>query len=47
MLSQERGPKAALRYLRERKRLTKSETPSNEQQEVVVLRGGFGEWQAK
>jgi rhodanese-related sulfurtransferase len=66
-LSQQRGPSAALRYLRERERLDsggveskgevqeQSENVENEgkaeskgkKQKVVVLRGGFTEWQEK
>ncbi|CUS10828.1 unnamed protein product [Tuber aestivum] len=65
-LSQERGPSAALRYLRERERLfgrgsTKGgegegavdgredqrEEEKVKKQEVLVLEGGFVEWQAK
>jgi rhodanese-related sulfurtransferase len=66
-LSQQRGPSAALRYLREKERLDsggvesrgevqeQSENVENEgkaeskgkKQKVVVLRGGFTEWQEK
>lgn len=42
-LSQQRGPSAALRYLRERGRLLGDE----EGQEVCVLEGGFVRWQEK
>ncbi|KAF2662662.1 Cdc25 family phosphatase-like protein Ibp1 [Lophiostoma macrostomum CBS 122681] len=48
-LSQQRGPSAALRYLREKKRLDpQSRTESKDkgkEQKVVVLQGGFTEWQ--
>lgn len=43
-LSQQRGPSAALRYLRERGRLLGDE---EEGQEVCVLEGGFVRWQEK
>lgn len=57
-LSQQRGPSAALRYLREKGRLEGEggEGKSGEEgegekqggkQKVVVLRGGFTEWQEK
>ena len=62
-LSQQRGPSAALRYLREKRRLdpeSKTFTKEGEEikegdegnrerkeQKVVVLRGGFTEWQEK
>lgn len=63
-LSQQRGPSAALRYLREKKRLdpegktvTKEEEEVEEgeegvkeegkEQKVLVLKGGFTEWQEK
>ncbi|KAI9865139.1 MAG: hypothetical protein M1813_002459 [Trichoglossum hirsutum] len=42
-LSQQRGPGAALRYLRERSRVFGEDAA----QEVVVLDGGFVEWQQK
>jgi len=56
-LSQQRGPSAALRYLRERERLGdkgggeggeegKGEVKKREQK-VLVLKGGFTEWQEK
>ncbi|KAF1913254.1 hypothetical protein BDU57DRAFT_522044 [Ampelomyces quisqualis] len=57
-LSQQRGPSAALRYLREKERLgglggvgggdgdTEGEA-GGKKQKVVVLRGGFTEWQEK
>jgi Cdc25 family phosphatase len=41
-LSQQRGPGAALRYLRERRKMF-----GTEGQEVVVLDGGFVEWQER
>ena len=44
-LSQQRGPSAALRYLRERERLRGKE--GSRGQEVFVLEGGFTMWQAK
>jgi Cdc25 family phosphatase len=44
-LSQQRGPSAALRYVRERqRRLPEAE---RQPQEVYVLEGGFSMWQAK
>ncbi len=57
-LSQQRGPSAALRYLRERERLGggkkegedgKEEGKEGEEKEqrVYVLSGGFTEWQEK
>ena len=61
-LSQERGPSAALRYIRERERLVgqgsvrKAGEVADEErdsdgkvkkQEVLVLDGGFTEWQEK
>lgn len=47
-LSQQRGPSAALRYLRERGRLLGEEEPADgEGQEVCVLEGGFVRWQEK
>ncbi|KAF2125036.1 Rhodanese-like protein [Dothidotthia symphoricarpi CBS 119687] len=48
-LSQQRGPSAALRYLRERERLIGGggEGKEGKEQKVLVLRGGFGEWQEK
>lgn len=42
MLSQQRGPSSALRYLRERERMG-----AKGRQKVVVLDGGFGRWQEK
>lgn len=45
-LSQQRGPSAALRYLREKERLDTGKEEGKEQK-VVVLRGGFTEWQEK
>ena len=44
-LSQQRGPSAALRYLRERDATLGGEEGSK--QEVFVLDGGFVEWQQK
>lgn len=62
-LSQQRGPSAALRYLREKRRLdpeskteSKGEVKEGQEeskserkkgQKVVVLRGGFTQWQEK
>jgi rhodanese-related sulfurtransferase len=55
-LSQERGPKAALRYLRERERLFGAPKGQGEgeaggeekaEQKVLVLDGGFVKWQEK
>jgi len=56
-LSQQRGPGAALRYLREKERLDgkkvteekKEEEGEKEEgtQRVYVLKGGFTEWQEK
>ncbi|KAF2719492.1 Rhodanese-like protein [Polychaeton citri CBS 116435] len=43
-LSQQRGPGSALRYLRERERLS-SVGASEEKQKVYVLEGGFVKWQ--
>lgn len=42
-LSQQRGPSAALRYLRERERVFGPE--ESQKQEVYVLDGGFVLWQ--
>lgn len=44
-LSQQRGPSAALRYLREREAALGEEEGSK--QEVYVLEGGFVQWQEK
>ncbi|KAI2787498.1 Arsenate reductase [Penicillium oxalicum] len=44
-LSQQRGPSAALRYLRERERILGEE--ECKKQEVYVLEGGFVQWQDK
>ncbi|KAL5003300.1 Rhodanese-like domain-containing protein [Aspergillus recurvatus] len=44
-LSQQRGPSAALRYARERERMLGSE--ESHKQEVLVLEGGFVQWQEK
>lgn len=49
-LSQQRGPKSALLYLRERERLQGSDNSNNTQQskqKVYVLDGGFNKWQEK
>ncbi|KAK7610705.1 Rhodanese-like domain-containing protein [Phyllosticta paracitricarpa] len=46
-LSQQRGPGAALRYLRERERLNGQQQQQQQQQEVKVLEGGFVRWQEK
>jgi rhodanese-related sulfurtransferase len=59
-LSQQRGPSAALRYLREKERLEglgedkvgegeieTGEKKKKKKQKVVVLKGGFTEWQEK
>lgn len=56
-LSQQRGPSAALRYMRERKRLlglpekgegkTEETEAKNREQKVLVLDGGFVKWQEK
>jgi rhodanese-related sulfurtransferase len=59
-LSQERGPKAALMYMRERERLigkgagekkdgdvTEGKAEQKAEQKVVVLEGGFVQWQEK
>ncbi|QIX00947.1 hypothetical protein AMS68_006464 [Peltaster fructicola] len=48
-LSQQRGPKSALLYLRERERLqARPSTPeSANRQKVYVLDGGFSKWQEK
>ncbi|KAF2242964.1 Rhodanese-like protein [Trematosphaeria pertusa] len=55
-LSQQRGPSAALRYLREKRRLDpqsktegKGEDAKKDEkgQKVVVLTGGFTQWQEK
>ena len=50
-LSQQRGPSAALSYLRERDRVFPSKEQGNEEQEqkqrVYVLEGGFVKWQEK
>ena len=44
-LSQQRGPSAALKYARERRRLLGADESKG--QEVYVLDGGFSMWQAK
>ncbi|KAK8198132.1 Rhodanese-like domain-containing protein [Phyllosticta capitalensis] len=48
-LSQQRGPSAALKYLRERERLVGGENGEEEGQgqQVKVLDGGFTQWQEK
>ncbi|EUC44309.1 hypothetical protein COCMIDRAFT_98623 [Bipolaris oryzae ATCC 44560] len=53
-LSQQRGPSAALRYLREKERVQGSggaegngKEEGGKKQKVVVLKGGFTEWQEK
>ena len=54
-LSQQRGPSAALRYLREKQRLDpqgavedgRKEEGEQKTQRVVVLEGGFTKWQEK
>lgn len=45
VLSQQRGPSSALKYLRERERL--GEEGLEEKQKVYVLEGGFQMWQDK
>lgn len=44
-LSQQRGPRAALRYARERESTLGAEESSK--QKICVLEGGFVEWQVK
>lgn len=44
MLSQQRGPSAALRYLREREAAKKGDAPAVEQ-DVYILDRGFSAWQ--
>ncbi|KAE8353665.1 Rhodanese-like domain-containing protein [Aspergillus coremiiformis] len=44
-LSQQRGPSAALRYVRERENVLGAE--ESQKQEVYVLEGGFVQWQEK
>ncbi|KAJ6172669.1 hypothetical protein N7470_001736 [Penicillium chermesinum] len=44
-LSQQRGPRAALRYARERESAYGPEASSKQQ--IQVLEGGFVEWQVK
>ncbi|CAD0114690.1 unnamed protein product [Aureobasidium uvarum] len=46
-LSQQRGPSAALRYIREKERMETSngEAEKAQQQKVYVLEGGFVKWQ--
>ena len=46
-LSQQRGPSAALRYVRERQRLVPEAERQRRRQDVYVLDGGFNMWQAK
>lgn len=47
MLSQQRGPSAALRYLREKQATADGDRPDEGQQEVLVLDQGFQGWQAE
>ncbi|KIV84798.1 hypothetical protein PV11_00555 [Exophiala sideris] len=54
MLSQQRGPKAALKYARAIQSLKAKETEADQKdgeqkpkQHVYVLQGGFGQWQAE
>jgi len=51
MLSQQRGPRAALMYARAKQRAELKVTEESEdgaiKQEVCVLEGGFGSWQAR
>lgn len=42
-LSQQRGPSAALKYVRERERMLGEE--ESKKQQVLVLEGGFVAWQ--
>ncbi|EED18527.1 conserved hypothetical protein [Talaromyces stipitatus ATCC 10500] len=44
-LSQQRGPSAALRYVRERERTLGVE--ESKKQEIYILEGGFVQWQEK
>lgn len=44
-LSQQRGPKSALNYLRERERMGMTKDGGDEKQKVYVLEGGFSKWQ--
>ncbi|GAB1738757.1 hypothetical protein NU219Hw_g3550t2 [Hortaea werneckii] len=44
-LSQQRGPKSALNYLRERERMGMAKDGGDEKQKVYVLEGGFSKWQ--
>ncbi|KAI7160476.1 ClpP/crotonase [Hortaea werneckii] len=44
-LSQQRGPKSALNYLRERERMGMTKDGGDERQKVYVLEGGFSKWQ--
>lgn len=44
-LSQERGPSAALKYIREREQVLGKEESAK--QAVFVLEGGFVQWQKK
>ncbi|KAA8650500.1 phosphatase YCH1 [Aspergillus tanneri] len=44
-LSQQRGPSAALRYVRERESVLDGE--ESKKQEVYILEGGFVQWQEK
>ena len=45
--SQERGPASALRYLRERERMSKGGNRDVSGQKVYLLDGGFTRWQQK
>lgn len=45
VLSQQRGPSAALRYARERERMLGADSDEFKAQEVYVLDGGFVKWQ--
>ncbi len=53
MLSQQRGPSAALKFARavrdkeEKERTDKGEEEGKKGPEVCVLEGGFGMWQAR
>ncbi|KAI9774588.1 MAG: hypothetical protein M1840_002837 [Geoglossum simile] len=46
-LSHQRGPGAAVQYLRERRRVLGEEKEGEEEQKVLVLDGGFVQWQEK
>lgn len=52
MLSQQRGPKAALAYARAKQRAEEKDPESKSkdvktEQQVCVLEGGFGSWQPR